>query len=791
MKFSVAWLKRYVNFNVDITTLSTQLTSVGLEVETIATVADDFTGVVVGEVISVIPHPNADRLRVCQVDVNQAELLTIVCGAPNVHTGMRAPVALIGAILKKGTAEEFKIKQSNLRSVASHGMLCAASELGLVDDAEGLYVLAKDAPLGADIREYLELNDVTFDLNLTPNRGDCASLLGVAREVSAYYHLPLTLPVIPEMPATIAHGQKVAVDEAKACPHYVGRVIQNIHREARTPSWMKERLRRSGIGSKGPLVDVTNYVMLELGQPMHAFDLEKLSGVLVVRYAKPGERLVLLDEREVNLSSDTLVIADQEKVLALAGVMGGLESAISASTQHIFLESAYFTPDSVAGKSREYGAYSDSSYRFERGVDPALQNLAIERATHLLLTIAGGDAGPLVEITAPLKQAHPILLSLTQLTKLLGITIEAARVADILTHLGMKLETVQNGFKVTPPSYRFDIKIEADLIEEIARMVGYDAIPASAPKVHLPLASVQPATVSKRIFADTLVARGYHEIVSYSFVSEALQTLLDPAVAPEKLSNPISSEMSVMRTTLWPGLIATLQYNLKRQQTQVRLFEMGLCFIPHEKTLLQSLKIGFLVNGLALPVQWGSSARAVDFYDVKADVEALLHLTHRRIRFAAATHPALHPSQSAAIFLDEEAVGLIGALHPSIAQALKLKNVFLCELDYELIKSRVPVVYKALSKYPSVERDLAIILSDQYTADDLLNVLKKVSGTELIDLRLFDVYQGDAIPAGHKSLAVRFTFQDAQQTLNDEAVDQMMKKIIETLKVELSAAIRA
>ncbi|MCI0655345.1 MAG: phenylalanine--tRNA ligase subunit beta, partial [Methylococcaceae bacterium] len=647
MRISEAWLRESVNPDIDTETLVHQLTMAGLEVDRTEPAAFDFTRVVVGEVISMEPHPDADRLKVCRVTIGAAESLQIVCGAENVRIGMRVPTALAGAVLP----DNHEIKQSEIRGVRSSGMLCSAKELGLVESADGLMDLPMDAPLGVEIHDYLKLDDRVIEIDLTPNRADCLSIEGVAREVAVINRIDWNCPEIQRIP--IDHQEKltVSIEAGDLCPRYLGRLITGIDPLAETPIWMQERLRRAGFRSLGPLIDVTNYVLMELGQPLHAFDAEKIHGGITVRRAREGEKLMLLNDEEVKLTESTLIIADDSKPLALAGIMGGRESAVSDSTSNIFLECAYFSPGAILGKAREYGLHSDSSHRFERGVDPNLQPRAIERASRLILEIAGGKCGVISEKRddAHFPERPPIRLRSERVEKILGISIERSEIEAILTRLGMLVQREEQEWTVRAPGFRFDIAIEADLIEEIGRIVGYDNLPLKCPAMQSVLAGVPEARVDLDRIKDFLVARGYREAITYSFVDPEQLKRIEPELQAIALENPISSDLSVMRTTLWCGLLTTAQRNLNRQQSRVRIFESGLKFERTASGIDQKKSLAGLILGSLDDEQWAQTSRAVDFYDAKADVEALLCLTGQKFSFVAERHPALHPGQSARI----------------------------------------------------------------------------------------------------------------------------------------------
>ena len=791
MKFSEQWLREWVNPNLDTHQLAHQLTMAGLEVDAIEAVAAEFEKVVVAEVKAITPHPDADKLRVCQVDVGQTDLLTIVCGAANVAEGLKVPAALIGAALPG----DLKIKKSKLRGVESAGMLCSAKELGLAESADGLMILPNDAPIGEDIRQYLQLDDVTIELGLTPNRGDCLSIAGIAREVGVLNHMEVSPPAMK--PVTVVSTDKFSIklDQPEACPMYLGRIIRGIDKNASTPGWMQERLRRSGLRSLGPVVDVTNYVLLELGQPMHAFDLDKLQQGIVVRYARSGEKLTLLDEQEISLDETSLVIADQIRAVALAGIMGGLDTAVSNETNDIFLECAYFNPLAIAGKARQYGLHTDSSHRFERGVSPALQTKAIDRATELLLDIVGGKAAPVVKAQANehLPTRVPVILRLHRLEKVLGLSIAENDVLDILRRLGMEVHQQTDGWKVTPPAFRFDIELEEDLIEEVGRIVGYEQLPNTRPQGAMQMKPRTETRLSQRRIRHFLVDQGYQEAITYSFVSPEIQALLVPDDDVVKLSNPISSDMAVMRTSLWPGLIQSLQHNLNRQQDRISLFECGLRFIQQGSELKQEMMVAGIRSGENLPEQWGSVARTVDFFDVKRDVSTLLGLAAKEdeILFEPTNHPALHPGQSARILRNAQPIGWMGALHPQIAKKLGVgRDVYLFELSQAgMLQAQVPA-FKALSKFPAIRRDLAVVLDAQISAQQLKDVIYTAAPASLTKVELFDVYTGEGIDSGRKSLALGLTLQDLSRTLTDNEVDESITKIVGTLQTELGATLR-
>lgn len=790
MKFSEQWLREWVDPPVSTAELVAQLTMAGLEVDSVAAVAPAFSGVVVGEVLDVAPHPDADKLRVCSVNIGTAQTLQIVCGAANVRAGMRVPTALVGATLPGGLT----IKKATLRGVESSGMLCSAQELGLAEAASGLMELPTDANCGTDIRALLALDDRTIEVDLTPNRGDCLGIAGLAREVAALNRcavaVPNVMPVVPALTDTLP----LSVTAPDACPHYLGRIVRGLDRTVQTPLWMRERLRRSGLRSLGPLVDVTNYVLLELGQPMHAFDLAALRGGIAVRWAQADESFTLLDGKTLTLASDTLVIADQQQVLALAGIMGGAHSGVSAVTESVFLECAFFTPQAVAGRARRYGLQTDSSYRFERGVDPGLQYRALERATRLLLDICGGQAGPVIEHLAEASMPHRRLIELrpARVARLLGMTLADPEIRDILTRLGMEVKSASDIWQITPPGFRFDIALEADLIEELARVHGYNQLPSRRPRAEL---AVTPQTETKtdpaRV-AQLLVDRGYQEVVTYSFIDPGLQQRLDPDCRPICLANPISSELAVMRTQLWPGLLKAYIHNQNRQQQSARLFEIGLNYIQYGNEIKQDKYIGCLLSGNTVSEQWGMPPRPADFFDIKADAEQILAQilgpgTHR---FVAAAHPALHPGQSASIHVGNLALGWIGVLHPEIQAETGLPITLLLEMNLSRMPARALPRFRELSRFPAIRRDLAVTVPETVPASAVSACIRGAAGDLLQNLLIFDVYQGQGVESGRRSIALGLILQDSSRTLKDEDVDAVMGTVTSHLNQQLNVTLR-
>lgn len=790
MKLSENWLREWVNPDFDVQVIAEKLTQAGLEVDAVSPVAGVFSGVLVGQVTSVAPHPDADKLRVCEVDVAGDELLHIVCGASNVREGLKVPVAVVGAMLPG----DFKIKKAKLRGEPSFGMLCSAKELGLAESSEGLLELPGDAPVGSDIREYLALNDFTIEVDLTPNRSDCLGVAGIARELGVISRTDLTPVKIDEVSASIATSFPVNVEATQACPNYIGRVIENINPSAKTPLWMQEKLRRSGLRSLGAIVDITNYVMLELGQPMHAFDLQKLQQSINVRFAKPNEKLTLLDGQYVEITEQTLIIADASGPLALAGIMGGEASSVSSATTSLFLEAAFFTPAAIAGQARSYGLHTDSSHRFERGVDPQLAEQAMHRATSLILEIAGGQAGPLSMVSEKnaLPESPQILLRANRIKRVLGIEFEAAEVEEHLTRLGLGVTRTAEGWLVNVPSFRFDITIEVDLIEELGRLYGYDRLPQTRPEIQVLPGSISEKQLATERLQNLLVDRGYFEAITYSFVDPAIQKhFADSEVEPIKLANPISADLSVMRHSLWPGLVQAMVYNLNRQHDRVRLFEVGRVFRGQLAEIDQHQCIGGLVYGDIKPEQWNEKNRKVDFFDVKADVEALLALGNGSVEYRAEAHPALHPGQSARIYQNGRAVGWIGALHPKLNKPLGFSGkAYVFELELTVCLQAVIPKFAALSRYPAIRRDLALVVDNTVLAFEIEHCLKGIESDILKSIQLFDVYSGDGVELGKKSIAVAFHLQHGERTMTDDEVDALMLQITDKLQSELGAVVR-
>ncbi|MEJ5210343.1 MAG: phenylalanine--tRNA ligase subunit beta [Burkholderiales bacterium] len=784
MKFSENWLRRFVNPPLSSEELAHVLTMAGLEVEALEPAAPPFTGVVVAEVKAVRNHPDADRLKLCEVDVGEGAPLQIVCGAPNVAPGLRVPCARVGAVLPGMT-----IRAAKVRGVESFGMLCSARELGLAEESEGLLVLPPEAPVGADLRAYLELDDRVFTLKLTPNRADCLSVVGVAREVAAMTATPLALP--PPEPVASSHGDTLAVTvaAAEACPLYCGRLIRGVNPRARSPDWMVRRLERSGLRAIHPLVDITNYVLLERGQPMHAFDFAKLSGGLSVRFAAPGERLVLLNGEDVVLAPDMLVIADAARPVALAGIMGGAETAVGEGTVDVFLEAAFFEPAAIMGRARRLGLSTDSAYRFERGVDFGATRACLEYATRLVLDICGGAPGPVTEAQGALPARRPIRLRPERVRRVLGMELADALMVSLLKRLGLAVQEDAQGLWVSPPSHRFDLAIEEDLIEEIARLAGYDNLPARRPVTAAALLPVPETRRGEDALREHLVLRDYHEVVTYSFVDAQWEADLGRGGAIP-LKNPIAAQMGVMRTTLWGGLLDCLRFNVNRRQTRVRLFELGRTFHAVEGGFEQPQRLGGIAFGPAEPEQWGVASRPVDFFDVKGDVESLFG-AGTALEFRRGEHPALHPGRCAEILCEGQSVGWLGSLHPRWVQKYELPSApVLFELALAPLLTRPLPAYTEVSKFPPVRRDLAVIVDEKVEAGAMLAACRAAAPEQVTEIAIFDLYQGKGIDSGKKSLAFRILMQDTRKTLTDPEVDAVIAHLTQVLADRFGARLR-
>jgi phenylalanyl-tRNA synthetase beta chain len=792
MQFPESWLRTLVNPPLSTDELCHLLTMAGLEVEETRPVAPAFDLVVVARVLTSEKHPDADKLKLCQVDAGEHGVLQIVCGAPNVAPGMRVPCALVGAKLPG-----IEIKKAKVRGVESFGMLCSAKELGLSEDQSGLLPLPVDAPIGQDLRTYLNLDETLITLKLTPNRADCLSLTGIAREVAALTGAPLKLPAMEPVAPIIEETRQVVLDAPEACPRYCGRILRGVDAKAPTPAWLKARLDHCGIRSISALVDITNYVMLELGQPLHAFDNARLTGAIHVRYPKAGEQLLLLNEQTVTPAADTALIADEAKALALAGIMGGEESGISTATDDLFLESAFFAPEAVAGKARDLGFSSDASYRYERGVDFQLQRAAIERATQLIVLICGGLPGPVLEAVAPdhLPARRAVRLRTARVGKVLGIAFTAGQIEKLLQGLGFAWQRAGDDFVITPPSHRFDIAIEEDLIEEVARVHGYDNIPALPPQASLAMLPLPEARRVPMQVRRQLAERGYHEVVTYSFVDSAWEADFAGNAAPIALANPIASQMAVMRSGLIAGLADVLATNRKRQNERVWIFEMGRCFLRDGADqpvngFRQPLRLAGLLAGPALPEQWGAATRNADFYDAKGDLEALF--VPRRLRFEKVIHPALHPGRAATVLLDGDAIGIVGEVHPQWVQKYELGPApMVFEIELEALLAAAMPTYTEVSRLPAVVRDIALVVAQDQAFQPLLDGLRTAAPAIVREIVLFDVYQGKGLQPGQKSLAFRVVMQDTERTLADAEIDAAVVALVHAAVRDFDAALRA
>ncbi len=791
MKFAETWLREWVDPKLDAQELAHQLTMAGHEVNSVELQGEALEGVVIAEIVSVEQHPNADRLTVCQVTTGKGKPIEVVCGAPNVVAGMKSPLAVPGVRLPDGT----KMRRSKIRGVASNGMLCSAIELGLGDEADGIIALPDDAPTGVELSEYLELPDNIFDLDLTPNRGDCFSVLGIARDLAAITGSQVTMPELAQSSATVEDAHPVEIKDPSACPRFAGRVIRNIDPAAKSPIWLTERLRRSGLRAIHPVVDVTNYVMLELGQPLHAYDLALLKGAIRPRFAKKGEKVTLLDEKELDLAKDTLLITDDSGPIGLAGIMGGLNTAVSEATKDVFFEAAFWPPSVIAGRARSYGLHTDASLRFERGVDPGGQARAVERATELLVGISGGEVGPLTDLVDDkhLPSAPSILFRRSRLKKVLGTEIPDEKVIEILKNLELKVEPNADGWEVVSPSFRFDLAIEEDIVEEVARIYGYDLIPETNATAELPLGSVTETEIDLELVAASLVARDYQEVITYSFIDADSNRRFTGEDSELVLSNPISSEMSVMRSSLWPGMVAVAAANVARQQERVRFFEIGKSFHGTLEKPEEVVRVSGIALGSAVPEQWGGTAQDVDFFDMKSDLEALLQMVGDGpgINYEAASHPALQAGQVANIVRDNRVIGVLGKLHPAIAQSFDLnKDVILFELNAALAFASSVPTSSVVSKFPSIRRDISFIVDVSISAADLIKVAASSAPDLIQHVKIFDVYQGPEIEAGRKSIALGLILQETSRTLTDEDADSAMEAAVRNLEREFAAELR-
>ncbi len=791
MKVSVNWLKELVAIDLGVEEIAHKLTMAGLEVEEQTPVAAVFDKIVVGEVKTVSPHPNADKLRVTEVDAGTGTLLQIVCGAPNVEVGMRVPCALVGAMLPG-----LEIKQATLRGVESNGMLCSARELGLSDDHGGLLALPVDAPIGEDIRKYLDLDDTVLTLKMTPNRGDCLSMLGVARDLAAVTGASLRPPRTAGVASNGAVERAVKIAAPGACGHYLGRVITNINATAPTPAWMLRRLERAGFRSISPLVDITNYLTLERGRPMHAFDNDKLAGGINVRFPLANESMNLLNAQQVLLQPDMLLISDDKGPIAMGGVMGGLESSVTDATTNIFFEAAYFDPDVIQGKTRALGINSDAAFRFERGVDPASARDGMEYATELAVLICGTPqtkVGPITEAAGTLPIRHAVLVRPLRVQAIIGMSIDFLEMQNIFERLNCAVVDAgpDHAMLVTPPSYRFDLNIEADFAEEVARIHGYENVPARAPIASVPMSAISDACRSRSQLRHELVGLGYQEVINYSFVPAVWETGLMGNASPIRLANPIAEQMSVMRTSLLGGLIATLQHNLNRGEARAKFFEVGRCFTGTDANLAnQPERVAGLVYGARHAEQWGEDKSvAMDFFTLKGDVESLLGGV--AVRFEASAHPALHPGRAATILLNGADIGWIGELHPRWQQNFDLPMAPLAfELDVIAITNGAKVHVKGISRMQAVRRDVALLVDESVSLQAITDAAKAIKMAYLVDFALFDFYRGPHLESGKKSLAFRIVMQDTERTLTDVECDQVVVNFVEVMSQKFGATLR-
>ncbi|WP_150143261.1 phenylalanine--tRNA ligase subunit beta [Candidatus Enterovibrio escicola] len=794
MRFSESWLREWIKPAVNREELAQQMTMAGLEVDDIEAVAGKFTGVVVGEVIECCQHPDNEKLRVTKVNVAGEELLDIVCGALNCRLGLKVAVAPVGAVL----LGDSKIKKETLCGQLSNGILCSFSELGIDIEPNGIMELPKDAVIGTDVRKLLNLNDVSINVELTANRADCLSIRGLAREVGVLNHAEVTDPKFNKISPVIDDKVSIAIEAPRVCLRYLGRVVRNVNVKVTSPLWMQEKLRRSRIRSIDPIVDITNYVMIEQGQPMHAFDLSKIEGGIVARMAKPGEKLVLLGNNEVELNDDTLVIADHNKALAIAGILGGDFSSVKTETKDIFLEAAFFTPDSIRGRARSYGLYTDSSHRFERGVDTSLQYHAMERATQLLIASCGGEAGDIVaqESKEYLPKVQTILLRRTKLDNLLGHHIASDEVVEILTRLGCDVGKTTTGWSTKIPSWRFDISLEEDLVEEVGRIFGYENIPNQVPITHLIMNEHKEVNQPLKRVRDLLVDRGYYEVITYSFVNPAQQKLIVPDVDALILPYPISVDMSAMRLSLWTGLLNTVVYNQKRQQPRIRLFEAGLCFIPDESAetgVRQDMMLAGVITGLRSEEHWDIATNLVDFFDLKGDLESILKLTANELayNFKAAKHPALHTGQSAEIEIYGKVVGYIGAVHPKLEKKFGLNGrTIVFEIEWDAINQRILPEAVDISKFPSNRRDIAVTVSDKIEAETVVRACLATDNALIRSSRLFDLFKGRSVEEGKKSLAIALLLQSGERTLEEADISNAVSDVVTLLGHKFNANLR-
>lgn len=791
MKISEKWLRTWVNPSIETEELVAALTMAGLEVDGFEQLGLDLSGVVVGQIIDAKQHPEADKLQVCTVDVAGEEPLQIICGAPNARKGIKVVVATIGSVLPG----DFKIKKAKLRGVHSFGMLCSGKELELSDDHDGIMELNDSAVVGADFADHLGIKDTSIDIDLTPNRGDCLGIKGVATEVGVLTKTQVNSIDINVIEPTIKEQVEVKLSAPKANPRFVARVLTGVNVKAQTPDWMVARLLGSDIRSIDPVVDITNYVMLELGHPMHAFDKSNIDGAIEVRYANEGEELTLLDDKVIKLKSDTLVVADNNRALSIAGIMGGKDSGINDETTDIVLEAAHWDPVEIAGKARNYGLHTDASHRFERGVDYNLSAQVIERATELLLEICGGQAGPVVDQIASEYFPQPKKVELRQhrIERLLGISMPDTQVEDILTRLGMALEKTANGWMVSIPSSRFDISIEADLIEELVRIYGYNNVPSRKPVGELSMIRRPENRLLKSEIAHLLADRGYQEAITYSFIDKASQQLIDPNIEPLPLLNPISADLGIMRSSLWPGLLKAVSYNQKRQHDQIRFFETGLRFIPGDDGLTQTPVVAGAISGRRFDENWEADNQVVDFFDLKGDLEAVFELTasSSQFTFVAAQRDGLHPGQTAEIFRNGKSVGFVGKIHPQTQKAFDIDEpVYLFELELKRLSQRKLPKFAPLSKFPSIRRDVAILVKENVTSTQIIDLIGQTAKTWLNNVLIFDIYRGKGIEEGYKSIAIGIVLQRNDRTFKDAEISKTMDRVIDTLTKKLGAVLR-
>ena len=787
MNISTRWLREWVSPDVSDQELSEKLTMAGLEVDQIAPVAPPFEGLVVGHVVSCGKHPNADKLSLCEVDIGADENLQIICGAPNVRQDLKVAVATVGSVLPN----KLKIKRAKLRGVESNGMLCSESEMGISDSHEGIIELDSKAKIGDNVREVLDLDDQIIELDITPNRGDCFSVLGVAREACVNYNLSL-----PELNFKAdekgSRSFKSSVSNPKECPKYLTRVIEGVDNNVPTPDWMAKKLLRASQQLHSPIVDITNYVLLELGQPMHAFDLSKINGNIDVRSAKKNEELELLNGQSANLSEDTLVIADEKSAIAIAGVIGGMGTSTLESSSEILLEAAFFEPVALSGIARSYGLHTEASLRFERGVDFNITHQAMERATELVLEICGGTASQINETldSKLLPELEPIQISIEKISKVLGFDLDPSWVESKFKFLDFDFKkNKDNSWTIVPPSFRFDIRIPADIIEELARLYGYDKIPVQRLSVDANLSNAEQAKITSNELSSALVNRGYQEVITYSFISNEMHDLVDPDAKKILLQNPISDDMAVMRSSLWSGLIDTAKSNMRRGHHNARFFELGLCFSGTDVDG-QVQKIAGIISGNRHNLQWAGADREVDFFDAKSDVEALLNLCKKDFKFESADHPALQMGQTAKIMKGKSHIGWLGALSPKLQKKLSMPNAFLFELTQSEIEQGETPSYESFSSFQASQRDIAIVVSKEITSDELIHSIQSLKQDDLIDVNLFDVYEGEHIEQGSKSVALNLTYQSEEVTLTDEQLAEKVSKIVGHLESKFSAKLR-